>query len=191
MSQELFRHFQKFTAISTEEFNDILPYFRMQHFRKKDYLLTEGDPCRSNYFVVKGCLRMFFINDKGVEQTTQFAIENWWITDYMALLHQKSTEFFIQAVEGTDVLSLDYSKQEELLSQLPVLEKYFRSILQTALAAAQMRMKYLYDFSKEELYRHFSSNYPAFIQRIPQYLLASYLGFTPEYLSELRSKIRS
>jgi hypothetical protein len=75
-----------------------------------------------------------------------------------------------------------------LLQQLPQLEKYFRYIHQRESAAAQRRIKYLYSFSKEERYHHFNKSFPEFIQRVPQYLLASYLGITPEYLSELRKK---
>jgi ribosomal protein L10 len=71
------------------------------------------------------------------------------------------------------------------------MERYFRFIYQRAYAASQMRFKYLYEFSKEEFYQHLNENYPEFIQRIPQYLIASFLGFTPEYLSEIRKKKRS
>ncbi len=131
---------------------------------------------------------MFFVNDKGIEQTTQFAIENWWISDYMAFHHQQNSTFFIQAVEQTDILQLTYSAQETLLKEFPQLERYFRLVYQKAYAASQLRMKYHYDLSKEELYHHFNNSFPEFTQRIPQYLLASYLGFTPEYLSEIRKK---
>jgi CRP-like cAMP-binding protein len=191
MAQELLHHLRKFIKISAEDFLDVIPYFSGRSLQKKDFLLTEGQICKSNYFVIKGCLRMYFVNEKGVEQTTQFAIENWWISDYMAFQYQAATSFFIQAVEKTEVLIIDRIAQDKLLDRFPIMEKYFRLTFQHAFAASQMRMKYLYDFSKEELYRHFSTNYPSFIQRIPQYLLASYLGFTPEYLSELRAKIRS
>ena len=81
--------------------------------------------------------------------------------------------------------------QEELLQQFPKMERYFRFIYQRAYAASQRRIKFLYEFTREELYHHFNDHYPEFVQRIPQYLIASYLGFTPEYLSEIRSKARS
>jgi hypothetical protein len=80
------------------------------------------------------------------------------------------------------------SAYDELLEAHPVMEKYFRCIYQKAYAAAQMRVKLLYEYSREELYRQFLKNYPTFLQRVPQYLIASYLGFTPEYLSEIRKK---
>jgi len=188
MVDVLIQHIRKFVAIEEQHIPAMLSFFQNITVPKKENLLREGDFCKSNYFVVKGCLRLFFINEKGIEQTTQFAIENWWLTDYMAFQNQQSSGFFVQAVEKTEVLALHFHAQEQLLKQFPQLERYFRLIYQKAYAASQIKMKYLHDFSREELYHHFVSQFPEFVQRIPQYLLASYLGFTPEYLSEIRKK---
>ena len=160
-------------------------------WRKKENLLVEGQICKSHYFVLNGCLRKFFVNEKGIEQTTEFAIENWWITDNIAFENKLVSEFYIQAVENSEILIIDHHSQEKLLAEFPKMERYFRFIYQRAYAASQMRIKYLYSFSKEEFYHHLNSKYPAFVQRIPQYLIASFLGFTPEYLSEIRNKKRS
>jgi CRP-like cAMP-binding protein len=154
-------------------------------------LLEEGQSCKTHYFVEKGCVRMFFLNSKGVEQTTQFAIENWWITDHMAFQLQKPASFYIQSVEASQLLALDFQVQEKLFLRFPQMESYFRQLYERAYAASQTRVKYLYDLSKEDHYRNFIEKYPGFAQRIPQYLLASFLGFTPEYLSEIRKKHRS
>ncbi|MBK0403905.1 Crp/Fnr family transcriptional regulator [Adhaeribacter sp. BT258] len=191
MSEILKNHIRKFVNLSEEEFAAVLSFFRTAEVAKKENLLTEGQICGSNYFVLKGCLRKFFINDKGIEQTTEFAIENWWITDHISFEHQTKSEFYIQAVEPSIILMIDRDSQERLLELHPKMERYFRFIYQRAYAAAQMRIKYLFDLSKEESYHAFYSKYPEFVQRIPQYLLASFLGFTPEYLSELRKKKRS
>jgi CRP-like cAMP-binding protein len=188
MSENLKKHIRKFVDISEQEYAEILPYFTVMEIAKKKNLLVEGNSCKYNYFVSKGCLRMFFINEKGVEQTTQFALENWWLADYTSFSSQTPSGFYIQAVEKAEVLALDFFSQEEMLQQFPKLERYFRQVHQRAHAAAQFRIKYLYNFSREELYHQFNKLYPEFVQRIPQYLLASYLGFTPEYLSEIRSK---
>ncbi len=191
MSTQLLGHLSKFVALKEEDQDGILAFFRPKHLKKKENLLTEGQVCKYHYFIVKGCLRLFFINAKGVEQTTHFAIENWWLTDYLAFQSQQTTPFYIQAVEDTQVLALDWHAQERLLAQYPYLERYFRLVYQRAHGASQLRIKYLYAFSREELYHHFSTHFPDFLQRIPQYLLASFLGFTPEYLSEIRKKKRS
>ncbi|MBT1704923.1 Crp/Fnr family transcriptional regulator [Chryseosolibacter indicus] len=191
MSDIFKRHIAKFAEVNDKEFSKILTFFQVQKVKKKENLLVEGHICTTNYFVLKGCLRKFFVNTKGVEQTTEFAIENWWITDLVAYEHKLPSEFYIQAVENAEVLSIENSTEATLLSEFPVMERYFRFIYQRAYAASQMRMKYLYDLSKEEFYHHLNDHYPEFVQRIPQYLIASYLGFTPEYLSEIRAKRRS
>ncbi|KFE99658.1 cyclic nucleotide-binding protein [Chryseobacterium formosense] len=184
-------HLDKFITISDEEFTSVLSFFEVREVKKKQDLILSQEVCRSMFFVVKGCLRKFFVNEKGVEQTTEFAIENWWMTDTFAYERQIKTDFCIQAVEKSIILEINLQTQEELLKKHPVMERYFRMIYQRAYAASERRIRYLYEMTREELYVNFSTLYPWFIQRIPQYLIASFLGFTPEYLSEIRAKLRS
>ena len=188
MLEQFKKHIQKFIHVSDSEFEEIAGYFQLETFRKKENLLTEGQVCKASYFVLEGILRKFFINEKGVQQTTEFATENWWMTDTFSYINEMPTEFYIQAVQPAKVLVIRQRAYDELLEAHPVMKKYFRCIYQKAYAAAQMRVKLLYEYSREELYRQFLKNYPTFLQRVPQYLIASYLGFTPEYLSEIRKK---
>src|SRR5690242_468896 len=106
MSAALIQHIRKFITIDEQEAAEIATFVQPITVNKKGNLLREGEICKANYFVVKGCLRLFFINEKGIEQTTQFAIENWWLSDYTSLLNGQPSGFFIQAVEKTEVLSL-------------------------------------------------------------------------------------
>lgn len=191
MSDALGQHIERFISIPKDDIANIATYFKKLHLEKKKNLLTEGKVCDSNYFVEKGLLRLFYVKDNGTEQTTHFAMENWWLTDYNSFAAQKPATFNIQAVEKSDVLALSYTAQEKLLREYPILERYFRLIHQRAHAASQFRIRWLYDLSKEQAYYDFCNAYPEFVQRIPQYLLASFLGFTPEYLSEIRAKRKS
>ncbi|MFC3199928.1 Crp/Fnr family transcriptional regulator [Parapedobacter deserti] len=191
MPDTLIKHFREFIELDRNEEAEMLSFFRLTSFSRKEALLEPYTKCRFHFFVIKGCLRLFFINDKGNEQTIQFAIENWWITDYAAFDNQAITDFAIQAIEHTDVLAIDYPNQEKLLRRFPKLERYFRLIYQRAYAASQFRTRYLFDFSREEGYHHFNDNFPDFTNRVPQHLLASYLNMTPEYLSEIKRKKRS
>ncbi|WP_418360376.1 Crp/Fnr family transcriptional regulator [Sphingobacterium detergens] len=188
MLEQFKKHLDKFIKVSDDEFTDITGYFEPQTLKKKENLLTEGHICKASYFVLDGILRKFFINEKGVQQTTEFAIENWWMTETFSYINQTPTEFYIQAVQPTEILVIRQNAFNDLMENHPVMEKYFRMVYQKAYAAAQMRVKMLYEHSREELYRQFLKNQPAFLQRVPQYLIASYLGFTPEYLSEIRKK---
>ena len=188
MSEIFKAHLDKFVSINDAEFEEILSFFEVKSVRKKENLLEAGQLCKEHFFVLKGILRKFFINEKGSEQTTEFAIETWWMTDNMAYERQQKTEFYIQAVEACEVLVISQNNQTELLKRFPILERYFRFIYQRAYAAAEMRIKYIFSYAKDEFYFHLLESYPEFVQRVPQYLIASYLGFTPEYLSEIRKK---
>lgn len=187
----LIRHLKKYIPIDPADESTILTYFQAKTFIKKENLIVQNSRCNYHFFVLKGCLRMFYTNDKGIEQTIQFAIENWWITDYLAFQQQSGTEFTIQAIELTDVLQISYTGQERLFENFPQLERYFRLVYQRAYAAAQLRTKYLYDFSREEFYHHFYDHFPEFARRVPQHILASYLNMSPEYLSEIKKKSRT
>jgi len=181
-------HIRRYVDLSNDDVLILEKYFQPIELKRREYLLREGEVCRCNYFVEKGCLRMFFYNDKMAEQTTQFAIENWWLSDYFSFARQTSSEYAIQAVEKSVVVAIDYQLQDKLFNEVPQMERYFRIMMQRALSASQLRVKMIYQLSKEEMYRHFNLSYPQFFQRVPQYMIASYLGLTPEYMSELRKK---
>ena len=191
MSVILKNDLDKFISIDDHTFQEVLRYFERISFKKKTNLMEENEFCDSHFFVEQGCIRKFFLKDNGVEQTTEFAMEHWWMTDTFAFERKLQTTFCIQAVEPSTVLRISYNNRKALLTAHPIMERYFRMVYQRSYAASERRIRYLYEFSREELYFLFEKNYPQFVQRIPQYLLASFLGFTPEYLSEIRSKHRS
>lgn len=188
MYTNLINHILNYIKLEEEDIPTICKYFKRLNLKNKEYVLEEGQICKSYFFIEKGCVRMFFYSNKGAEQITQFALENWWITDYFSFTDQKVSEYSIQAIEKSEILAIDHQSFEKLLEEVPALERYFRIIMQRGVAASQVRFKLNYDLSKEELYLNFISDFPEFVQRIPQYMLASYLGLTPEYLSEIRKK---
>jgi len=188
MLDAIFNHINRFTDLSEEEQAVLGTMLKTTSYKKKAFLHEAGEICKGNYFVVKGCLRLYFIDIKGAEQTTQFAIENWWISDLTSYLMHKPSDFYIQAAEETQVIVLERRDYDELFDKLPKLERYFRLIFQKLHQASQIRIKYLYSQTAEERYVNFNKLFPEFVQRVPQYMLASYLGFTPEFLSKIRAK---
>ena len=190
-SIRLFEHLNQFVEINKNDFREIVHYFEFRHLNKKEIVTEGGKLCNYNHFVLSGCLQMFHIDSKGVERTIQFAIENWWISDYLAFHKRTLSNYYIEAVEETQILSTSYEQQEKLLARFPQLEKYFRIIYQIAYGASLKKREYLFELSKEENYFHFTEHFPEFAQRVPQYLIASFLGLTPEYVSKIRSKKRS
>jgi len=175
-------------SLDEQEAAVLADMLRYKKIRKKEYLLREGQVCTANYFVQKGCLRMYFIREDGVEQITQFAIENWWITDYQSLDWQQPSRFYIQSIEPAELAILDRDTIPALCDRLPQIDRYLRLIVQRAFAAAQQHRFFIHADTSEERYLRFTTSFPQFIQRIPQYMVASYLGFTPEFISKLRSR---
>jgi CRP/FNR family transcriptional regulator, anaerobic regulatory protein len=188
MNDALINHIRRYTPLGEEEAAQVISHLQPLKLRKKQNIVEQDQSCQLNFFVIRGCLRMFFVNAQGIEQTTQFALENWWLTDLHAFMNRTPASYYIQAVEQSEVYALSAERTEEIVAGLPVMERYFRLIYQRAAAAAQLRIKYLYELSRKESYLHFRAQFPEFVQRVPQYLLASYLNLTPEYLSEIRKK---
>ncbi|MBO9587030.1 MAG: Crp/Fnr family transcriptional regulator [Flavobacterium sp.] len=187
MENALIHHIQKFINLELSEIDLLESCLSLSKIKKKEHVLQEGQVCNTMYFIVKGCVRQYIINSKGVEQTLQFGIEDWWITDYLSYHNHIPSHFYIQAVETSDVIAMEKSVLDSLLIQIPKLEKYFRIVAQKGFGAAQMRIKYLFTMSAEERYHHFNDHFPEFVQRVPQYMLASYLDFSAEFMSKIRA----
>ncbi len=187
MHAQLIEHIKKTVSLTADEEQAVNLHFSSHTVKKKSLLLEEGQVCNKQYFIVKGCLRSYIINQKGAEQTLQFAIENWWMADYLSFDNQAPSPYFIQAVENAEVLAISRPAFDELLLKLPKLERYFRKMLQKSLGAAQMRINFLFTMNAEERYHNMNTRYPEFVQRVPQYMLASYLDFSPEFLSKIRA----
>ncbi len=188
MHTQLLAHIKHYIALSADEEQLLCDKLEPKTLKKKEFLLQPGKLCPGNYFVVKGCLRLYFLNDKLNEQIIQFAIENWWMADHDSLLNKQPSQCYIQAVEPCELLLLSEKNRILLFNQIPKLEGYFGIIMQKAFVAAQRRIGFIFNQTEEERYRHFAKLFPGFIQRVPQYMLASYLGFTPQFLSRIRAK---
>jgi len=186
--EPLIAHIRQQLLLSSDEAKLVMGYFTRKKVSKKTFLLKEGRPCNELFFVEKGCLRLYFVDDKGREQITHFAIENWWLTDYLAFDTENLAAFNIQTVEDCVLLQIDRKRLADLTQMIPVMDRYFRLNLQRAYGAAQRRIMMMYEKSKEAYFFEFIEKHPEFAQRVPQYMLASFLGFTPEYLSELRKR---
>lgn len=188
MYPELLNHIKKYIQLTPQEQQLLCESLELKKLTKKEFLLEPGKICYGNYFVVKGCLRQYFLNNKLNEQIIQFGIENWWIADHDSLLNHQPSTCYLQAIEPSELLLLSEKNRPELFKKIPSLEGYFMIMMQKAFVASQRRIGFIFNQTDEERYRHFSSQFPGFMQRVPQYMLASYLGFTPQFLSRLRAK---
>ncbi|GAA3781426.1 Crp/Fnr family transcriptional regulator [Flavobacterium ginsengiterrae] len=187
MFTPLFNHIQKFITLEPSEIKILEASLKISKIKKKEHLLQEGQVCNTLYFITKGCARQYIINPKGSEQTLQFAIENWWITDYLSYHNTTPSHFYIQSVENCEIISIEKNILEPILIEIPKLERYFRIVSQKSFGAMQMRIKFLFTMSAEERYHHFNDHFPEFVQRVPQYMIASYLDFSAEFMSKIRA----
>lgn len=187
MQSILIEHIKRFIILEPSDIAILESYLNISTIKKKEHVLKEDQFCNTMYFITKGCMRQYIINSKGIEQTLQFGIESWWITDYLSYHNNIPSHFYIQAIENSEVIAMEKTALEALLNQIPKLERYFRIVAQKSFGAAQMRIKFLFTMSAEERYHHFNNLNPEFVQRIPQYMLASYLDFSAEFMSKIRA----
>ncbi|MEP6950794.1 MAG: Crp/Fnr family transcriptional regulator [Ginsengibacter sp.] len=174
----------------TSEEEDICKSFLVpKKVRKKQYILQEGDVCKYSAFVEKGALRSYTVDERGHEHIVQFAIEGWWISDMYSFITGEPSVYNIDVLEDAELLLLSNPSQEELLQKVPKFERYQRLLVQGAYIALQRRLVLSLSQSAEEKYTKLTNTYPDIIQRVPQHMIASYLGITPETLSRIRRQI--
>lgn len=191
MYEILFEHISNHTSISDPEKEILKNYLKYKEVQRKEFLLSEFEVCDCYYFVLSGCIRLYRNTDNGTEQILQFALENWWISDYQSFETKQPSAYNLQAIENTKVLIIKRRDYDFLFHSVPCLNIYFRLMMQKAYSASLKKMEIILGQSAEERYHQFSNNFPEFVQRIPQYMLASFLGFTPQFLSMIRAKKES
>ncbi|MDO6761669.1 Crp/Fnr family transcriptional regulator [Tamlana sp. 2_MG-2023] len=191
MKEQLINSISRHIKLSPEEKNLIKAFWTEKTLEKGDYLLRNGETCRTDNFVINGILKAFYINSKtGKEEILYFAIENWWASDIESFQKQKPSIYNIQAIENTSLLQIHHDSFQEMLKQIPKLERFFRIILENYLGSLQKRIILNNILDAEQRYSDFLENYPKISEKAPNYLIASYLGITAEFLSRIRKKIK-
>ncbi len=176
-------------SIKDDEFDFAKTLFIPKKLRKRQYLLQEGDVSKYTAFVEKGMLRTFTVDEKGNELILQFSMEGWWAGDLYSFLTEEPSQFHIEAMEECELLLITKSSWDILLNKVPAFERYFRILIQNSLIATQRRLMSSMSESAEEKYTKLINNFPGCLQRIPQHMVASYLGITPETLSRIRGQM--
>ena len=183
----ILKNISRFITLTPEEEQYFTALLKVKKLKKKQYLLQEGDVARYDYFVNKGCLRTYTIDEKGQEHVVQFSIEDWWTGDMYSFLTQKPARYTIDALEDAELLCLERSALEQLYIKVPKFERFFRLLLQNAFVALQERIIANLSQPADERYCTFITKYPDMEKRLPLKQIASYLGITPESLSRIRS----
>ncbi|HVI46386.1 MAG TPA: Crp/Fnr family transcriptional regulator [Chitinophaga sp.] len=188
MHELLIKNFGKYVSLTADEINKIPAFFVHKKVPRKKLLLEEGSVCQGDYFVIKGCLRQYETDAEGRENVVQFALEDWWISDLYSMFTNTPSVYNIDALEDAEVLFISHANQEALFREIPVMNIYWRIIMQHAFVALQRRVLFLQK-PLEERYHDFLQRYAYFEQRIPQHQIASYLGITRESLSRIRGAV--
>ncbi|WP_312301316.1 Crp/Fnr family transcriptional regulator [Chryseobacterium sp.] len=185
---QLTQHFQEIVPLKDNEIDLIIQKLEFISLKKKDYLLREGQISRHMRFIVQGSLYAYHIDEKGKENITQLGIENWWVNDLYSYLSELPSRMFIQANEDTTIVQISKNNLELLYTEVPAISEFWRLKIQSAYVTLQERT---FEHSRVDAYtkyRNFVTTYRNIEQRFPQYMIASYLGITVEYLSYLRKK---
>ena len=183
MTEFLRQHIEKITPLTDTEFDYILSHFTVKKLRKHQFLVQEGDFVTNDFWVMKGCLKAYHLDADGKIHILQFAMQDWWITDYKAYFSQTKAAIWIDAIEECDVLCLSLTNREKLCAELHKIEHFFRKKSNMGYVALQNRILSQLTSNAQERYEQFAHQHPKLLQRIPKTLIASYLGVSRETLS--------
>ncbi|WP_298143626.1 Crp/Fnr family transcriptional regulator [Flavobacterium sp.] len=191
MSAILRKHIEKITALTDKEFDYVLSHFSVKSAKKQQYLIQEGELVQNDFFVLSGLVKSYYTNADGKEHLMQFAMEDWWITDYQAYFNQQHAQLNIDCIENTQVLCLSLHNREKLCTEMHKMEHFFRKKSNAGYVALQRRILSLLNNNAQERYESLLKLYPELFQRVPKTLIASYLGVSRETLSRFSSKADS
>ncbi len=186
--QKIINFLKQRVDVSEHEADVFAEAFGERKLRKKQLIVQPGFVAKYRYYIVEGVIRSFILDDEsGHETTIALAVKDWWITDYNSFIYQQPATLFVEAVTNASVLQLSYEAERQLKAANPKYETFFRIIAERGLAAQQRRIITGLTQSAERRYEQFVMNYLEFLQEIPQYILASYLGMSTEFLSKIRN----
>lgn len=188
-TEPIINYFSNILPLDSEEIYAIKNVFKERRIKRRQFILQEGDVCKLNTFVVEGCFRMYFVDEKGKEHNIQFAVENWWIGDIGSFHSEEPSKLYIEAIENSIILQIRKQDQLDLFINHPKFNRIFRVFTENALVTYQRRVLQNISSTAEERYLDFLKRYPYFFNRISNVQIASFLGVTPEFLSTIRKKI--
>lgn len=188
-TKPLLDYINKHTSLTTQEEDILNSKITFRNYLKDQYIAQQGDVCKTVNFIVSGCTKTFYMNLEGQEHVVMFSIEDWWASDLGSFITQTPSDFNVQCIENTQLIQFTFDNLEDLYTEIPKLERVFRKIVERAFVASQKRIIRNFNLSAKERYLIFKETYPKIEQRVPQYMIASYLGITKEFLSKIKSQL--
>lgn len=186
-TQPLIDHILKRVSLTEEEVEAFVSCFKITKVKKRQFIIQPDFVTKYRNYVVEGAFRAYVVADEGEEHTIQFAVEDWWISDYSSFIFQQPASMFVIALEDSILLQIDYESEQKLKAQNHKFETFFRIMAERSFAGIQKRLISNLTKTAEERFAEFEQNYPKIANRVPQYALASFLGMTTQYMSKLRN----
>lgn len=181
------KYIQRTIALSAEELAEFTAAFHIKKIKKKQFIIQPDFTAKYRTYVMQGAFRSYVIDQNGIDHTIQFAMEDWWVSDYNSYIYQKPATMFVVALEDSTVLQIDFETEKQLKKTNHKFETFFRIAAERTAAFHQRRIISALTRTAEERYNDFVETYPSVANRLPQYALASYLGMTREFLSKIRN----
>lgn len=182
----LIEHVNKRILLNEDEMQEFISYFKLTRVKKRQFIIQPDFVPKFRSFVVEGAFRAYVVADQGEEHTIQFAVQDWWISDYSGYIYQQPASMFVMAMEDSIILQIDFESEQKLKVGNPKYETFFRIMAERSFAGMQRRLISNLTKTAEERYQEFIEKYPLIVNRVPQYALASFLRMTTQYLSKLR-----
>lgn len=174
-------------SLLPDELDSLLSEFKLKKIKKRQFIVQPEFIAKHRNYVIQGAFRAYVVDEKGNEHTIQFAIEDWWISDYNSYMYQTPATMFVVALEDSLILQIDYQAEQKLKASSYNFEKLFRMMAEKTAAFYARRIISSLTQNAEERYAEFLEKFPKVAQRLPQFALASYLNMTTEYLSKIRN----
>ena len=184
----ILNNIKRYVTLSPHEEEQICSIIQTSHIAKKQFIIQAGQVCESRTYIVAGAFRVYYLDDQGKEHTVSIGVEDWFVTDFYSYINQEPAMNYAEALEDSTIFQLHYEDIEPLCNEIHALSEYFRLTTEKAFAFSRRRVISNISKTAEERYDEYVAAYAHIANRVPQYVLASYLGMSPEFLSKIRKR---
>jgi CRP-like cAMP-binding protein len=174
------------TEIEKQKYISLLTEIKV---KRKAYLMQAGDITKYEYFITKGCLKVYTLDENGAPHISMFAVEDYWTGDMASFITKQASRYFIKATEDSELLGISRANYDLLFQEIPKFERFYRILYQRSLISYIRRTNHGISLTAEERFIEFKKKYPKIVNRITQKDLAAYIGITPEFMSKIITKV--
>ena len=185
----ILQNIARYVSLSDTEKEKLISIIRTTKIKKRQFIDQPGYTCKYRNYVVKGAFRSYFIDNDGKEHTVQIAVEDWFVSDFYSYITQTPDTLYVEALEDSTIQQMTYDDIEGLCKEVHALSEYFRVSTEKAFAFSRKRALSNLSMTAEEKYLELLERYPDIVKLVPQKVIASYLGMTPEFMSKIRKNL--